>query len=295
MKRKAHLWRGLCIGWTLLLAACGNSPRSTLNPGGPASSRIATLEWAVLITFCAVAFIMWALLAWAASRHRGTLETHEPWNQGGGQNWIVIGGFAVPVVILFVFFVWNITSLSKFPVHANTMMHPEIRVVGHQWWWEIQYLGQPAERQFTTANEIHIPVGRPVDIELTTHDVIHSFWIPELHGKVDLVNGQRNYIRVQADRAGVFQGQCAEYCGAQHAHMLLMVVAQPEQDYQAWYSQQLNPAAEPTDAEALHGHDVFMGAACAFCHQIRGTEAHGSGSAGFNSSCQPSWTRFRFL
>jgi cytochrome c oxidase subunit 2 len=108
-----------------------------------------------------------------------------------------------------------------------------------------------------------------------TNDVIHSFWVPELHGKVDLINGQRNYIRVEADRAGSYQGQCAEYCGEQHAHMMLLVVAQPEQDYQAWYSGQLSPAGEPMSADALHGRDVFMGAACAFCHQIRGTEAHG--------------------
>lgn len=276
MKGELHLWRVLALATTLTLAACNNTPRNTLHPQGPAAGSIATLEWAVLITFCVVALVMWVLLGWAASRRRGTLETHEPWDQGGGQSWIVIGGFAIPVVILFAIFVLGISSLSRFPVHANTEMHPQIRVIGHQWWWEVQYLGQPAERQFTTANEIHIPVGRPVDIELTTQDVIHSFWVPEIHGKVDLVNGQRNYIRVQADRAGTFQGQCAEYCGEQHAHMLLLVVAQPEQEYEAWYAQQLNPAAEPTSAEALHGRDVFMGAACAFCHQIRGTEAHGS-------------------
>jgi cytochrome c oxidase subunit II len=275
MKHKPHLWRAFCTVFTLALAACNNSPRSTLNPRGPAAGSIATLEWSVLITFCAVALIMWVLLGWAAARRRGTLDTHAPWNEGGGQSWIVIGGFVIPVIILFVFFVFAVTWLRKFPVNAATEIHPEIRVIGHQWWWEVQYLGQPAERQFTTANEIHIPVGRPVDIELTTNDVIHSFWVPQLHGKVDLVNGQRNYIRVEADHAGTYQGQCAEYCGQQHAHMLLLVVAQPEEDYEAWYSQELNPAGEPMTAEALHGRDVFMGAACAFCHQIRGTVAHG--------------------
>lgn len=275
MKRKFHLRRVLWTALTLALAAC-NTPQSTLNPRGPASGNIASLEWAVLITFCVVSLIMWVLLGWAAVRRRGSLETHAPWNEGGGQSWIIIGGFAIPVVILFVFFVMAMGWLTRFPVHAANAIHPEIRIIGHQWWWEVQYLGEPAERQFTTANEVHIPVGRPVDIELTTHDVIHSFWIPELHGKVDLMNGMRNYIRVEADHAGTFKGQCAEYCGEQHAHMLLVVVAQPEQDYQAWYSQQLNPAGEPMTAQALHGKDVFMGAACAFCHQIRGTMAHGS-------------------
>lgn len=267
--------RPLCTASVLVLTGCA-TPRSTLNPGGPAAGNISSLEWAVLITFCVVALIMWLLLLWAAMRRRGSLSTHEPWNQGGGQKWILIGGFAIPFVVLSVFFVMAVAWLTRFPVQDGNMQHPEIRVIGHQWWWEVKYLHQPADQQFTTANEIHIPVGKPIDIELDSADVIHSFWVPTLHGKVDLIPGQRNYIRIQADHAGTYRGQCAEYCGNQHAHMLLLVVAQPEPEYEAWYAQQVNPAALPTTAEALHGRDVFMGAACAFCHQIRGTEAHGT-------------------
>lgn len=274
MMRKIHPDRFAGIAVLLALVGC-QTKNSTLNPGGPAAGRIASLEWAVLITFCVVSFIMWAWLFWAAVRKPGSLETHEPWNEGGGQRWVAYGGFLFPGIVLFVFFVLGITWLSRFPVHAAMDIHPEIRVTGHQWWWEVQYLGEPPDHQFTTANEIHIPVGKPIDIELTTQDVIHSFWVPRLHGKVDLVNGQRNYIRIQADQPGNYQGQCAEYCGEQHAHMMLLVVAQPEEEYNAWLAQQRNPAPEPTDGEALHGRDVFMGAACAFCHSIRGTEAHG--------------------
>jgi cytochrome c oxidase subunit 2 len=268
--------RAFCTALLLAFAGC-QTPRSTLNPAGPAAGNISSLEWAVLITFCVVAIIMWLLLIWAATRRRGSLGAHEPWDTGGGQTWIVIGGFGIPVVILFVFFVLTVVWLTRFPVHdGHDMEHPDIRVIGHQWWWEVRYLRQPADQQFTTANEIHIPVGKPVEIELDAADVIHSFWVPTLHGKVDLVPGQRNYIRIEADKEGVYRGQCAEYCGEQHAHMLLLVVAQPESDYDAWYSQELNPAGEPTTSEALHGRDIFMGAACAFCHQIRGTEAHGT-------------------
>lgn len=257
------------------LTGC-NSPRSTLSPGGPASGNISWLEWAVLITFLVVSFIMWLLLLWAATRRRGSLASHEPWNVGGGQRWIVVGGFVIPFIVLTVFFLLSTVSMKSFPVHdGDYMHHPQIQIIGHQWWWEVHYLGHPEDREFTTANEIHIPVGRPIDIELTTGDVIHSFWVPKLHGKVDLVPGVRNYIRIQADSAGNYSGQCGEYCGEQHAHMQLLVVAQPEEDYDAWYTQQLNPAAEPTTAEASHGRDVFMAAACSFCHQIRGTEAHG--------------------
>jgi len=274
MNQRARAWRALGTAMVLTFTGC-QTARSTLNPGGPAAGRIAGLEWAVLITFCVVAIVMWVWIFWAAARHRGTLDEHEPWDEGGGHKWVIWGGFVFPAIVLFVFFVWTIVSLSRFPVHAETEVHPEIRVIGHQWWWEVRYVGHPQDREFTTANEIHIPVGRPVDIELTTQDVIHSFWVPTLHGKVDLINNQRNYIQIQANSAGVYPGQCAEYCGEQHAHMLLLVVAQNEPDYEAWYSQQLNPAAEPTTAEALHGRDVFNGAACALCHQVRGTEAHG--------------------
>jgi len=258
----------------LSLAGC-QSVRSTLSPAGPAAGRIAWLEWTALITFCVTAFIMWVLLLWAVNRRRGSLETHEPWDEGGGQSWIVIGGFFIPCVVLCTLFVIGLLSMSRFPVHAGIEVHPEIRVIGHQWWWEVHYITEPASRQFTTANEIHVPVGKPVDIELDTADVIHSFWIPTLHGKVDLIPGVRNYIRIQANAPGNYSGQCASYCGEQHAHMLLLVVAQSQQEYEAWYQDQLNPAAEPQGAEAIHGRDVFMGAACAFCHQIRGTDAHG--------------------
>jgi cytochrome c oxidase subunit 2 len=258
----------------MLLAGC-QTVRSTLNPSGPAAAKIATLEWIVLITFCVTSVIMCILLFWAAVRRKGSLDSHEPWDVGGGQSWVLTGGFVIPFVVLFAMFILNLVSIRSFPLHDGMEMHPEIRIIGHQWWWQIQYLGNPADHQFTTANEIHIPVGRPVDIEVDSVDVIHSFWVPRLHGKVDLIPGRQNYIRLEADAAGTYSGQCAEYCGEQHAHMLLLVVAQPEEDYQAWYQNQLHPAALPTTAEGLHGRDVFMGAACVLCHEIRGTDAHG--------------------
>lgn len=265
-----------CSLLALLLAfsAC-QAPQSTLHPIGPASGRIATLEWIVLIVFCVIGLVVWLLLFWAATRKRGTLDWHAPWNESGGHPWILIGGFAVPFVVLTFFFVYSVETMAGYPIHDHGVK-PEIKIIGHQFWWELRYVGTPADRQFVTANEIHIPVGRPVDVELISQDVIHSFWVPVLHGKVDLIPGQDNYIRIQADQPGTYHGQCAEYCGEQHAHMGLLVVAQSEQDYQAWFNQQLEPAAQPTAEDAMHGHDVFMGAACVLCHTIRGTEAHGA-------------------
>jgi cytochrome c oxidase subunit 2 len=254
------------------LVGCG-TPQSTLHPGGPAAGGISQLGWIAYILFGAVAFVMWGLLIFAATRRRGSLKEHEPWTEGGGQPWILIGGFAIPAIVFSFLFVLALERMTAFPLqHAHVM--PEIRVIGHQWWWEVQYLGDPSN-QFTTANEIHIPTGRPVDIVLETADVIHSFWVPALHGKVDTIPGQPNYIRIQADREGRFPGQCSEFCGVQHARMRLLVVAQSPPDYEAWRNQQLKPAAMPQDQQALHGQDVFDGAACALCHTVRGTVAEG--------------------
>ena len=157
--------------------------------------------------------------------------------------WIAVGGLAVPLIILSILFVFGLNLLADFPIHGmhggmsgdmEAMMKPDIRITGHQWWWEIQYLSDDPSLQFTTANELHIPVNRPVNIEVVTSDVMHSFWVPALHGKVDLIPGRKNYIRIQAAQAGSFLGQCAEFCGAQHAHMRLLAVAQPADDYEAW-------------------------------------------------------------
>lgn len=265
------------LGLTALftfLCACGG-PQNTLDPAGPAAHNISTLSWIVYMIFLVVAVIMWALLIWVALRRRGTLAEHEPIDVGGGQDWIITGGFAIPFVILITIFVLGLKTLSAFPVHDGGHVTPEIRVTGHRWWWQLDYLGASPDHSFTSANEIHIPVGRPVDIELMSADVIHSFWVPRLHGKEDLIPGQPNAIRIQADQPGIYQGQCAEFCGAQHANMRLVVVAEPEAAYQSWIEGQLNDALQPSNGDQEVGQQLFMGKACALCHTIRGTGAHG--------------------
>ncbi len=147
---------------------------------------------------------MWALILWSVLRRRGSFDTHEPIDAGGGQGWIAIGGFAIPSIILFVFFILSLRGMAEFPMHEDHAgphaANPEIRVIGHQWWWEVQYIGGPVDRQFTTANEIHVPVGIPVNIALETADVLHSFWVPKLQGKVDMVPGYVNNLRLEAAR-----------------------------------------------------------------------------------------------
>jgi cytochrome c oxidase subunit 2 len=150
-----------------------------------------------------------------------------------------------------------------------------IKLTGYRWWWKIEYSDPSPHKHVITANEIHIPVGRPVLINTHSQDVIHSFWIPELHGKNDLIPGHPSAIWLQADRPGIFEGQCAEFCGLQHAHMRLLVVAEPEQKFQEWLDGQRQPARPPGDPVAQRGMQVFVTGPCALCHSVRGTDAAG--------------------
>lgn len=250
--------------------------QNILNPGGAAARSISTLSWIVFIIFLAVSVIMWVLIAWVALRKRGRIDDPVPVEERGGESWILVGGFLIPAAILTVIFVLNLDTMSGFPIHYGVDPPPEIIVIGHQWWWEVQYVSGPVTQYFTTADEIHIPAGRDVDIELHSADVIHSFWVPELNGKEDLIPGQPNMIRLHADNPGTYRGQCAEFCGVQHAHMILLVIAQPPDEYEAWVNHESQPAAEPTEHGAQQGEQIFLSSACALCHTIRGTPAGGS-------------------
>lgn len=149
-----------------------------------------------------------------------------------------------------------------------------VTLIGHQWWWEIRYDDPDPSRSFTTANELHLPVGVQVKLSLQSTDVIHSFWVPSLSGKEDLIPGWKNDISFTPQSPGLYRGQCAEFCGLQHAHMGLLVAVQPKAEFEAWYAAQVAPAAAP-QAGAQRGHDVFMSSGCILCHAIRGTRAGG--------------------
>ncbi len=270
--------RRLALVGPLLVLLTGCAPvQSTFNAHGPAAQRIAGLSWLMTILFLVVTLVMWGLIAWAAKKRRGTLEEHAPVDIGGGQGWIAIGGLAIPLIILSVIFVLGLGLLSEFPIHGphHHAMKPDIVITGHQWWWEVQYLNDNPDKEFTTANEIHIPTRQAINIQLESQDVMHSFWIPALHGKVDLIPGHSNFVRIEAGQPGNFAGQCAEYCGAQHARMRLLVVAQEPEEYAAWLNQQRKPASEPNSPDAVAGEQTFLSGPCSMCHQIRGTVAGG--------------------
>lgn len=187
----------------------------------------------------------------------------------------VIAAVAVTAVILV-----GMTLLSFFSNRTLAGIAGEdpmmVRVTGRQWWWEIRYEdGQPSNI-VTTANELHIPVGEPVRLMLVSNDVIHSFWVPSLAGKLDLIPGQQNVLDLKADKPGIYRGQCAEFCGMQHAHMGIVVIAQAREEFDAWRQAQLQPAREPQGDEQRKGHDLFMSRPCVMCHKISGTKAGGT-------------------
>jgi cytochrome c oxidase subunit 2 len=183
---------------------------------------------------------------------------------------IWIGGLLVPSVIL--------AGLAVVTVKTtDTLRKPDsnplrIEATGYQFWWALEY----KDEKITTANEIRVPAGRPVEIGLHTKDVIHSFWVPELAGKVDMVPGQRNVIRFTADKPGEYRGQCAEFCGLQHAKMAFLVIAEEPGEYQRWVTRQQRPRGGPSSEREAAGEQVFMRSSCAGCHTIRGTEAQGT-------------------
>jgi cytochrome c oxidase subunit II len=256
-----------------LHVSCGD--RSIFDPASPGARLLSWLGWFVLITFLVTTAVMWVLIVVVARRRRGTLAEHAPPDAEGGLHWVLIGGFAIPAAVLATIFVLTLQTMSALPVHAPHGA-PDIVVRGQRWWFEVQYRIGSHEQWVTTATEIHVPVGEPVQIALESRDVIHSFWVPELHGKVDLVPGMTNHIRLQADVPGRFGGQCAEFCGKQHAKMRLAVVAEPREQFDRWLAAQRQPAALPSSPSALRGRELFERGACALCHTVRGTPALGT-------------------
>jgi cytochrome c oxidase subunit 2 len=182
-------------------------------------------------------------------------------------------GLILTTVSLIGFVGWTVSVMAAI---QNPARKPQLSVAitAHQWWWEAQYLAATPSESFVTANEIHIPVGIPVEFEIKSADVIHSFWVPALGGKTDAIPGRTNVTWLEADKPGVYRGQCSEYCGTQHSHMAFLVIAQTPGDYQKWRQGQLAPAAAPASAQIEEGERDFV-LRCGACHTVRGTSAGG--------------------
>jgi len=256
--------------------------QSAVNPIGPQSGKIANLWWFFFWLLGAIYIVVMIAALWTLTRpNRGfgqePLEhTHQLSPETDRRTSRVVAGATITtIVILFVLIVASVGTgkgLSELGEQKNSLT---IQVMGIQWWWQVMYQTSDSSIAVTTANEIHIPVGRPVQLRLLSNDVIHSFWVPNLHGKTDLIPSRVNTQWIQADKPGVYRGQCAEFCGLQHAHMIIYVVAESPDKFKAWYDRQLQPAAAPSDPVMQRGQQVFMNNACVYCHQIRGTDAAG--------------------
>jgi cytochrome c oxidase subunit 2 len=177
----------------------------------------------------------------------------------------------VSTVVLIAYVGWTIVTMDGIARPPSAAAFT-IDVVAHQWWWEFRYDDPAGGRSFTTANEVHVPVGRPVQFTLRTSDVIHSFWVPALGGKTDIIPGRTNRMWLQADKPGIYQGQCSEYCGLQHAQMALRVIADTPDDFAVWRQNQLTDAASPMSAAARLGLVRFE-QRCVKCHSVRGIPA----------------------
>ena len=272
--------RGRALGLTLIGAAvllatgCQRRP-SMLAPAGPQARGIEWLWWVIFWIIAAVYVITMLIYARAATRRRSRTDVPEPIIKDPndtGAKIAVSAAIAITVITLFVVLSLSVTTGNA--VANPTSKSPiTIQVTGHQWWWEVIYPNSQPDQTVTTANEIHVPVGKPVVILTRSADVIHSFWAPNINGKRDLLLGYQTAFWFQADKPGIYHGQCAEFCGWQHAHMGFAIVAEAPDQFTKWQQQQLKPAKDPGDPTTERGRAVFLNHACVLCHTIRSTDA----------------------
>lgn len=231
---------------------------------GVGAQRIAGLWWLLFWISVAVFVEVMALLVWALVFRRGTVRVRH----GQPLRFVTVAGAALPFVILVAVYAVGLRDLAALGAdpRANSL---SVEVTGHRWWWEVRYEGSSG----ATANEIHIPVGERVKVRLRTDDVLHSFWVPQLMPKTDLIAGEVRETWLQAARPGSYRGQCSEYCGTQHAHMAFLVVAQPRGEFDAWLARLTAPARQAQTEAERRGEQAFVQGSCAACHAIRGTSA----------------------
>jgi cytochrome c oxidase subunit II len=259
---------------TISLQAC-QGWQSALDPHGPEARHLADLFW----TFTTVVTVVWFLtmmaLGLALRRRRSSDADPLTAHPATEKRMAAVVATAIGLTAITVIALTGLSYAAQKKLFAARAEGLTIRVTGHQWWWEVRYEHAESDKTFTTANEIHIPVGEPVTVKLNSSDVIHSFWVPSLLGKQDNITGRENEIRFTADREGTYRGQCAEFCGWQHAHMGLLVVARSRQSFEDWRTAQIKAAEPPSDPERQRGQEIFLSKACVMCHQIRGTKAGG--------------------
>ncbi|UGQ48673.1 cytochrome c oxidase subunit II [Massilia endophytica] len=237
--------------------------QSVLAPATQDAAIIAHLGWVLFLGGAAIfAGVMWLLVRSLRTQPRAVKV----------RRWIAGGGLLFPVAVLTLLLAYSSWHTARFGAQGSKNALP-ISVVGKMWWWELRYPDPAGGADIVTANELRIPVGKPVYLGLSTSDVIHAFWVPQLGGKVDMVPGRIHGLRLQADKPGVYRGQCAEYCGEQHARMALHVIALPQAEFDAWLAGQARDAAPPASGTLRRGRDAFLAQRCNACHSVRGVSS----------------------
>jgi cytochrome c oxidase subunit II len=240
----------------------GGVSQSTLTPHSGPAHDIATLWWVMFVGAVVVFAVVTTLLLIGALRRRGEQRPAQS-DSPFARRLVLYGGAIVPLIVLVALFALVLHTIPSTSAAEAKKGRLTIRVIGHQWFWEIRY----PQSGVVTANELHMPAGVPVRIEARTADVIHSFWVPELNRKLDMIPGKRNDLLLETSRPGTYRGQCAEFCGLEHGLMAFSVVVQPRDRFQAWLAQQQQTAK---------GNDVFLSSGCGGCHTVRGTPADGT-------------------
>lgn len=235
-----------------------------LHPHGSEASTLAGVWWLMFGLGAAVYVVVGGLILWAVVHNRRDRE------RLADNDWIIWGGVVIPVVILAVIAVSTVRATAQLrKAEPNAV---RLEVVGKRWWWLVTY----QDGGFTTANEVHLPAGRPAEIGLDSDNVVHSFRIPELAGTLDMVPGQHNVLRFTPRTPGTYRGVCAEFCGIEHARMQFVVIVQTPAEYDRWALREARTPPPPDSDTAARGEQLFMRQACAGCHMIRGTQAEGA-------------------
>ncbi|RAK56918.1 cytochrome c oxidase subunit II [Phenylobacterium deserti] len=267
--------RGLVLLAALTLAAC-HGPQNILDPAGKQAQDI-DVVWRTMLVVCGLMYLLvMAFLGsalWRARRKPSddALPIQSRTAAEGVLDRTLTGWIGLIVTGLIV-----LVSVSFLVDRSLADVGPDplrIKVTANQWWWDVEYQGQGPSERVLTANELRLPVGRPAVVELHANDVIHSFWVPNLSGKTDLIPGRVNFITLTPTRTGAFRGQCAEFCGLEHAKMAFDVQVTSPQEFEAWRRSQLARAADPTGPLEIQGKQIFNGKACAMCHRVQGTDA----------------------
>lgn len=269
--RSPRLFPAFC---SIFLAGCSGW-QSVLDPQSGQAHDLARLFWFFTIVCAAVwLLVVAALFVTAMRRHDIADMPEEDTLDQKRRKKMIVGALVIATAgILAVFTLTSFYATRGFAwAKTNTLA---IKITGKQWWWQVQYRSNNPSQIFTTANEIHIPVGRPVTLDLESSDVIHSFWLPNLMGKQNLIPGHKNELTIEADHPGLYRAQCAEFCGSQHAHMAMYVFAEPQPQFEQWRKHQLQSASPPQNALQASGLHVFLAGRCASCHTITGTSAGG--------------------